>query len=202
MPTGYTDGVARGKVTSFQEYALLCARAFGACVTLRDEQLSSDIPEFEPNPYYAKKIENLKKEIAKLQSMTQEEREVAFKDCVFSVIKTNEELMADKLETKKRYEKMLIEAEKFVPPSKNHIEYKKFIIQQLKDSIEWDCDISFYESQINKMKNCSPQEWFVETISQAQKDLSYCEKELKEECSRVESRNNWVAQLKGALNAV
>jgi hypothetical protein len=37
MPTGYTAGVADGTITEFREYALLCARAFGACIMLRDE---------------------------------------------------------------------------------------------------------------------------------------------------------------------
>ena len=47
MPSGYTEGVASGKVTEFKEYALLCARAFGACISLRDEPLSLEIPEFK-----------------------------------------------------------------------------------------------------------------------------------------------------------
>jgi len=47
MPTGYTCQVQDGMITEFKEFALLCARNFGACITLRDEPLSPDIPEFE-----------------------------------------------------------------------------------------------------------------------------------------------------------
>lgn len=37
MPTGYTASVQEGKVTEFRDFAMECARAFGALVMMRDE---------------------------------------------------------------------------------------------------------------------------------------------------------------------
>lgn len=45
MPTGYTADVQSGKVTDFAEYAMNCARAFGALVLMRDDPSDADIPE-------------------------------------------------------------------------------------------------------------------------------------------------------------
>ena len=47
MPTGYTSGVATGEIKDFKTYALQCARAFGACIMLRDEPMSDEIPKFK-----------------------------------------------------------------------------------------------------------------------------------------------------------
>jgi hypothetical protein len=57
MPTGYTADIKNG--ISFKTFAMNCARAFGACVTLRDEPGGGDkIPEaFEASTYHAQQVE-------------------------------------------------------------------------------------------------------------------------------------------------
>lgn len=49
MPTGYTADIKDG--ISFETYAMNCARAFGACVSLRDKPSGGKvIPDaFEPS---------------------------------------------------------------------------------------------------------------------------------------------------------
>lgn len=37
MPTGYTSPLYEGKEISFEQFALRCARNFGALVMMRDE---------------------------------------------------------------------------------------------------------------------------------------------------------------------
>jgi len=57
MPTGYTYPVVEGKITEFSDFALSCARAFGALITMRDDPHDTPIPEtFEPSDYNAKKL--------------------------------------------------------------------------------------------------------------------------------------------------
>lgn len=65
MPTGYTADVADGKITDFVEYALQCARAFGACIMLRDEPISSEIPEFQPSDYNANALAEAEKTLSR-----------------------------------------------------------------------------------------------------------------------------------------
>jgi hypothetical protein len=56
MPTGYTAPIADGM--TFEQFALGCARAFGALVTMRDEPSDAPIPErLEPDtPFVAAPI--------------------------------------------------------------------------------------------------------------------------------------------------
>ena len=35
MPTGYTAAVCSGEITEIKDFALSCARAFGALITMR-----------------------------------------------------------------------------------------------------------------------------------------------------------------------
>ena len=65
MPTGYTATLME-KGQDFPDFVLLCARAMGATIMLRDEPLDAPIPEFQPSDYSAKQLEESKEELARL----------------------------------------------------------------------------------------------------------------------------------------
>ena len=44
MPTGYTADIYEGNDVSFRDFALKCARAFGACIEQRDDD-ANDKPK-------------------------------------------------------------------------------------------------------------------------------------------------------------
>lgn len=81
MPTGYTADIKDG--IDFKTYAMNCARAFGACVMLRDEPGGGErIPDaFEPSDlfvrYHLKAVEKARVELAALDAMTPAECERA-----------------------------------------------------------------------------------------------------------------------------
>ena len=200
MPTGYTDGVAHGDIVSFKEYALLCARAFGVCITMRDEPLGTPIPFFEESPCLKGMVESCEKDLRDFLSMTKEEKQTAFLNYVSSSIEIHKKIKEEKITMKYRYVSMLEKAKEFVPPTKDHIEYKKFMIQQLEDSIAWDCDTSYYDAKIDLLKNLSFDEWFDKTLEEKYASLKRNKKYLQEEIDRVNSRNNWMAKLKEVLD--
>ncbi|MBO6267553.1 MAG: hypothetical protein J6N19_00245, partial [Clostridium sp.] len=74
MPTGYTCFIEDGKITTAKGFLLLCARAFGACIEMRDEPLSEPIPEkFNGDDTYRLWLEDAKTELSKLKAMSQDE---------------------------------------------------------------------------------------------------------------------------------
>jgi len=77
MPTGYTAKLMESGQT-FQDFVMQCARAFGACVMMRDDPMDAPIPErFEPSDYNVKRLAEAKAELVKLQAMTNDEK-IAF----------------------------------------------------------------------------------------------------------------------------
>src|SRR6056297_1005549 len=55
MPTGYTHQIKDG--ISFEKYALGCARAFGATISMRDDPPDAEIPEkFDESDHHLEKI--------------------------------------------------------------------------------------------------------------------------------------------------
>ncbi len=60
MPTGYTAGILDGKITTFQQFAKQCMRAFGATIHMRDDDMDAEITPRTPSDYYSKEIEKAK----------------------------------------------------------------------------------------------------------------------------------------------
>lgn len=196
MPTGYTDGVATGKVTDFAEYALQCARAFGACVMLRDEPMSSEIPEFTPSDYNANALDKAERELAAFAAMSSDDRRALYdEETKLRIARAKEGIEARKTQ-RERYESMLAKAKAFRAPTAYHEGYAAFLVSQLEESIKFDCSGDYYEKELQPV---SFEQWQSQKRAGLIRDMAYHEKANREEIDRTASRNAWVKALKESL---
>jgi hypothetical protein len=198
MTNGYTDPIYEGKDITAKEYILRCARAFGATITMRDEPLDAEIPEFKPGTYHLEQIEKLKNELQKYKSMTLDEARKIINEEYETAIKYIEKVIKEKNELKQRYMKVLKEVKAWNPPTDEHVNLKNFAIEQLEQSIEWDCDTSY----IRTPEKETPDEWLKRKISKIERDIAYHEKEWIEEVKRTKKRNDPTKQLKDSLESL
>lgn len=198
MPTGYTNQIQDGKINNGNEFLILCARAFGATIEMRDESLSTPIYEFKPDDYHLNAMKDSIKKLEKYKSMkieeVQNEIDENYKE---KIIETNKNIEKHNF-LKEKYNKILNEIEEWNPPTNEHINLKKFAIEQIKKSIEFDCDTEYYED-ILKSKKEKPQQWLLNKIEQAIKDIAYHQERYAEEVKRVNKRNKWVNDLRNSL---
>lgn len=197
MPTGYTAGVADGTVTEFKDYALMCARNFGACIMLRDEPLSSVIPEFQPSSWNEGQLEATRKEYEKWCEMIMEERLALYHREIEEKKKRNAAYRQEVAEKKERYSAMLEKAKKFNPPTAEHREYAKFIVEQLEESIQFDCSGWCHEDE-----SLPFDEWERKRSESLVERIGYHAKKWEEEKAMTESRNNWIRRLREAIELV
>src|ERR1700759_3469611 len=102
MPTGYTYTIEQG--CSFEEYVWGCARAFGACVMMRDDPADKPIPEkFEASDWNAKRLEEAKAERARLDRLTEEEITAAMEAERQEIEETNSRYVRESEEKNRRY---------------------------------------------------------------------------------------------------
>ncbi|WP_025909304.1 hypothetical protein [Priestia flexa] len=197
MPTGYTNDIHAGKEVSAKDYIMKCARAFGATVTMRDEPLSKEIPEFQPSTYHFEQIEKAKKRLSEAKRMTLEEAEKMAEESYQSRLEERAKIIADKTEMKNRYVKVLSEVNEWMPPTQEHVKLKEFAVKQLEDSIEFDCDLSFYECIPVKKNN--PVDYLNAMIERAEENAKYHETAWNKEVEGVKQRNKWVKELRESL---
>lgn len=139
MASGYTYGVKDGTVTSFRDFAQTCARAFGANILMRDEPLGASIREYEPNTYHRDELERAKARLYDAERMTLEEAghlAAAAQNKALKALAESREAWALELV---RYNQMLAAARAWEPPTPDHEGLKRFMIEQLEESIRRDC---------------------------------------------------------------
>lgn len=196
MPTGYTAAIADG--IDFLTFAMDCARAFGACVTLRDEPGGGDkIPEsFEPNNYYQGQIDKVNAQISQLRSISPAEAnrraEQEWKDGEARRI----ERLQEKADLRTKYEAILVKAENWIPPTSEHVGLKQFMIDQINESIRFDCSTSHLDSPLERLGG---EAWLADQLRRREGELQYYEEQNKKEIERSSQRTAWVRALRNSL---
>lgn len=196
MPTGYTADIKNG--ITFEQFVLGCARAFGACVSLRDEPSSTPIPdEFKPNEYYIAEIAKAKTRLTKLKSLTAKEIHREAEKDYQKQLKSHVNMLANKYDLLGKYKAMLEQVKAWQPPTPEHQGLKDFMIQQISTSIEHDCDMVWIKSL--KPKKLADADWISKQIEHEVANLEYHTKENKEEIERAKGRTAWVKALRDSL---
>jgi len=195
MPTGYTAVIGDG--ISFEDFVMRCARAFGACITMRDDPTDKEISEFKPSPCYKESLDKAKRDLSKVKNTTLEEAEKRAQQKYEKETKDKEEGIQKNIELRSKYQTMLVKVRGWEPPSPDHQELKDFMIKQITNSIEFDCSNEYWLNQ--KLKLLTGQEWKEQKINRLFKDIIYYNSEWEKEKERVAGRNAWIKALRESL---
>ena len=197
MPTGYTADVGDGKVTDFRDFAMQCARAFGACVVMRDDPWDKPIPVFQPDTtYFDEMVARAQKALIELPTLSAEECEKRATHTYADQLDEHRLYARQRAEKRRRYEDMIRKVQAWSPPTSDHMEMKSFMLEQLRTSIECDCSERYCSAEPERQ---SGEAWRAERVVQAERDLAYGEKHRREEIERTDGRNKWVADLRASL---
>lgn len=198
MPTGYTAKIADG--IDFRTYAMDCARAFGACVTLRDEAGGGDmIPEmFEPSNWHRERLREALAEHARLAALSAAEVEAAAAQAWSEAEAGRLKRLAEKRDLRAKYEAMLAQVNDWTPPTEEHAQLRDFMRDQITESIEFDCGGNY---DAEPEPQLSGEEWRAKMIDKANWDISYHTKADAGERERAASRTAWVRALRASLPA-
>ena len=193
MPTGYTAGVQDGTIVEFKDFALQCARAFGACVMQRDEPMNVPPKLEEYSDYYPKRIKSLREEIAVLENMTDEEKELAAVKYNKDSEKSYRDAVAKNIETRNRYIAMRDKVILWTPPTTEHAGLKKFMLEQIDESIKFDN----YVPSMPIVQTA--EEYHDSCLEVAYKSMTWQREEMKKDKERIDGRNKWITDLHDSL---
>ena len=198
MPTGYTAAIGEG--ITFKNFIMQCARAFGACIEMRDDPADKPIPdEFKPSDYSERQLAEANNRVAKLKAMTDAECAKEAKSEYEKSVKHHRDGIAKDAALKSKYEAMLAEVEAWTPPSNDHVGLKTFMRDQITESIRFDCGGNYHQDALKQLRVMTGKEWRQSEIAKALKDISYHSKAQSEENERAASRTQWVRQLRESI---
>jgi hypothetical protein len=191
MPSGYTSDIYNGKEVTFKDFALGCARAFGACVMQRDDP-ADEKPKIMPEEsYHTEKLKNL----GEFKKPTEAE----FESYVKETIADYEKSIKEKNELKKRYSDILEKAKNWQPPTKEHERLKAFMIEQLADSSSFDCGVSFYESELTSLSAMTYEDYVTKKLAVHNGSIKYHKEYEAKDLDNIKQRNKWITDLCNSL---
>jgi hypothetical protein len=195
MPTGYTSSIYDNKNDSFKSFVLSCARAFGPCVHQRD----NDIRE-KPTlrkldiQYHLDALEQAKnyKKPTKAEFEAYKKKKI---EEAYASLKKDKEL-------RERYTVMLENAKNWTPPTPDHERLKKFMIEQLEGSIEYDCNEDYHENDISSYKKMKYSDYLRQLKISNKRTIEYHTEEIEKEKKNVDLANRWITALYESLEIV
>lgn len=197
MPTGYTAKIYEGKPQTRDEFILDCARAFGALIEMRDQPIGAEIPqEFAPDTRYHDE------QLADAQARLDEAATLTMDQCADRAdadyrkeLAYRKDVREKNATLRKRYLAMRADVERWVPPTDDHVELKKFMLDQLDRAMEFDCSGPFGDEP----QLIGPEAWRAEHRRKAIHDFEYHTGRRREEIERAEKRTVWVRLLRESL---
>lgn len=199
MPTGYTSDIYEGKDITFRDFALQCARAFGALIEMRDHPMDAPIPdEFKPSDYHQRKLTDARNVLAAAQGWSDEVAERLAHEDYMARNRAWTDRRDAALEREVRYNAMLAKVEAWQPPTEQHVELKSFMVQQITESMKFDCSMTYDEEPLP----LTGDEYRRATMARALKDIDYHTEQYAQDVERAEQRTRWVKALRESLEGV
>jgi hypothetical protein len=198
LPTGYTSDIYDNKPVTFREFALQCARNFGALITMRDDPFDAPIPdEFKPSDYHQRRLVELRTELDRLvawRNMQSPQIDQMINEEFEKNLEAHKETWKRKEQLKGRYLDMLEQVQRWIPPSSDHQNLKQFMLDQLNESLEFDTR-HISTPPVRKGR----EEWLKERINTITREIEYHRRENQAEEERARKRTEWVRLLKESL---
>src|ERR1019366_2046361 len=193
MPTGYTEKLMT-KGQTFQEYAMLCARNFGACVMRREDPMSAPIPEmFEPREYYVEELRKTKEKLVHLQSLSPTDADRHGQKNKDESVGFYEAMLAREIAENQRLDEMTVQVEKWKPPTPDHQGMKEFMLEQIKVSRH---DTTWVREELKAQRLKPATEFFAQELTAARREIVRYAKEQADEVARANSRTAWIQALR------
>ena len=200
MPTGYTDGILKGTTKTFPDFAKKCMWAF--CIHLKEVSTDKYEPR-KPSDYYPKELKKAERHLKMIENYSDKQivslakkRLMESKRAYIGYIKTAEN-------NRKKLKKILSEINVWYPPTDEHLNFKKFMLEQIDTTMRFDGDSKYYQEELEKIeqriKDIKADTSRTEMFERANGDVEYHKKHLDEDIKNCEATNKWVDDLMKSL---
>jgi hypothetical protein len=161
---------------------------------MRDEAMDAPIPdEFKPETkYHDERLADDMKRMGDVQAMTNAEADAAALAAHNEALASRTKYLSEKDAEAARINAMLAKVRAWHPPTADHVEMKKFMIDQLTISLPGN-----YTPAIPALLDGAT--WRKQQIDQLAESVVRHKGEIEKEISRAAGRTEWVKQLRSSL---
>lgn len=196
MPSGHTAKIAEGM--TFPEFALQCATSFMRYEDAQGRPTLADDPSVREQHFYADMLLEKKAELKTFEGLSNDEIRAEYEKSVTESTEYRAKQRKEKNELREKYTAILAQVDAWVPPSETHRNFKKFMIDQLQSSIDWDCNTEYDDREDSK-----PVEplnvWYRNRVTSMKRDVEHYTEKAAKEHQNIEEQLRWVKDLRDSL---
>lgn len=193
MPSGYTAALYEGEQT-FNDFVLQSARGMGAAILMRDLDMNVPITLDqiqETDTYNTEDLDTARTDLVQAQALTDEEAAAESQARYKEEVIAHKESEAKRRALLDRYDLMLRRVQDWDPPTPDHEGLKKLMIEQLSQSIQFDCGASSWKPT----EPVSGPEYREKRIAHYASEIAYHERQIAEKATRNAGRVEWTVAL-------
>lgn len=203
--TGYTS-IFSEKEPSLKEFAFICARAFGACISMKDEPVSKMPPlKVKPDTYHKEEAKRMEASLKRLEKLSEEKLAKNFRKSLKETIKQAKRGIKKNQDLKKRLRKMVRRVNAWNPPESVFC-LKKFMLEQLESSIYYADDsfdrrsIDAARKKLELVKNPEAlKKLREEAVKEVRGEIESSLEHQKKENERAANATKWLRELYSSL---
>lgn len=161
---------------------------------MRDEPLDAKIPETAPpQSYAADQLKKYDSELAALNARTDQDWSLALEEDAKQERDYYERAVENMKEKRYRYEAMLCRVMAWEPPSENHAELKRFMVEQLEISMRFDC----YDIDPPSIRTV--EDYRMGKLAFATRMVLMYREDAEKEQTQNAAENEWLRLLRGSV---
>ncbi len=198
MTTLFTDKIEGG--CTFKEFAIACIGNF-----FRDPELNEDgtVKDFVVDTHHLEGLEEAKKNLAIAKAMTILEATEQAQKQFDEEQERLEKVLAEKGNLSVKYLTLLQQVGAYIPPSKDHDNFKNYMIGQIQIGVEQGLCLERHAERLAEMvKPQTGEEYKTMMIDIYADEAEYHSKQYEEEKKLVEASNRWLKLAYDSLKGV
>jgi hypothetical protein len=206
MTTCYTAIIEDKEDLTFEEFALRCARGMSALIMMRDDPMDAEVPDHFPlDDYHSRNLENQAKKLLEIRAMTHEDIERRVETKVWYDKKQYDEALVKFEKHNAAYTRMLAKVEGWSPPSADHHGMKKFMIEQIKQSLPTHPSEYYhivFDDPKKALVGLDHEAWRRSEMDHVLESMEYHQSGHKNAIKHNEERNAWLNKLKASIKGL
>lgn len=193
--TGYTYQLVE-KDQNFNQFVWTCARAFGALIHMRDEDLDAPInlEENSESSYHKDRLKEEKDKLDQLVALKPYDREGYGQLLKRNNIGYCKEGLDKAIAERDKMEGMLSQVLDWTPPSNDHVNLKNFMLNQLGESLKYN-HTDYYRENLEKAYGADPMDLFADALDSCKRSIVYHEENIAKDALSSEGNNEWLQKL-------
>jgi hypothetical protein len=191
MALGHAAKVKSGEITDLRDYALLSLRAWRSSEGEVEIDYDLVTAEEQPNPYYARKLEEAQSRLATLRALSAEEARHHSHESHSKLHGAWSEWTREQKARRERTKKMLANLKGWKPPTSDLAELKHFMREELETALAHEA----LETDPPKPARAAARKHLKEALEQAERDAAYYARKVQEEEQRVARENEHLRAL-------